>query len=122
MKRIIEFGNLPVNQQLDLLVEKLERGDVLLFQFYDKSNELIESQECINEYFENYCDDIVHYYNPKLQTEINQAILDELIKNVEFLGETDDIRKKEKAKDLFYQMKRGEYTNILEKNLIAIKR
>ena len=122
MERIVEFGNLSVNQQLDLLEKNLESGNLLLFQFYEQSSENIESQERINEYFENYCDDIIHYYNPKLQVEINQAILSELIDNVEFLGETDDIRKKEKAKKLFDQMKRGEYTNISEKCMAAIKR
>lgn len=122
MERIVEFGNLSVNQQVDLLEKNLESGNLLLFQFYEQNSENIESQERINEYFENYCDDIIHYYNPKLQVEINQAVLSELIKNVEFLGETDDIRKKEKAKKLFAQMKRGEYTNISEKSMVAIKK
>lgn len=98
MECIAEFGKLSVNQQLDLLEAKLVSGEVLLFQFYEKSSEVIESQERINEYFEDYCDDIIHYYNPRLQVDINQAVLCELIKNVEFWGETDDRRKKRKQK------------------------
>lgn len=122
MECITEFGNLSVNQQLDLLEARLENRDVILFQFYEENGEVIESQERINEYFENYCDDIVHYYNPKLQEEIAQAIINVLIKNEEFLGETDIISKKEKAKDLYNEMKRGEYTNISEKDITVIKR
>lgn len=80
MECIIEFGNLTTNQQLDLLEEKLENRDMLLFQFYEENGEFIESQELINEYFENYCDDIIHYYNPKLQLIIYTAILDVLKK------------------------------------------
>ena len=122
MECITEFGNLSVNQQLDLLEARLKNRDVILFQFYEESDKVIESQERINEYFENYCDNIVYYYNPKLQEEIAQAILNELIKNVEFLGETDIISKKEKAKNLYNEMKRGDYTNISEKSITIIKK
>lgn len=110
MERIVEFGNLSVNQQLDLLEARLGSKDVLPFQFYE---DFLESQESIDEYFENYCDDVIYYYHPKLQEEIKQAILSELVNNLLF-GKEDDINKNKKAEELFNQMKRGDI-NIFRK-------
>lgn len=120
VKRIVEFGKLSVNQQLDMLEAKMESKDVLLFQFYENKSEFVESQESIDEYFKNYCDDVIYYYNPKLQEEIKQAILSELVKNLLF--EDNDISKKEETEKLYYQMKRGEYKNISEQSMTIIKR
>lgn len=122
MERIVNFGDFTAKQQLKILEKKLKSEDVLLFQFYERNTNSIESQKYINEYFENYCDDIIHYYNPKVQLEINKAVLNELKKNVEFLGETNEKIKEKKIKDLFIQMKGGDFTNISEKSIESIKK
>ena len=122
MKRIMDFGSFMVNQQLDILESKLKKGDILLFQYYEKNSEYFDKQDCINEYFENYWNDIIYYYNPDLQLEIYNEVLQELLKNIEQLEEKDEKRKMERAKKLFYRMKAGEYTDIFEKTLQNIKR
>ena len=81
MKRVKNFGDLSVDKQLDLLEDGLEKNDILLFQFYGMIDEYTASQEIIDEYFENYCDDVIYYYNPQIQKEIQQDILDVFIKN-----------------------------------------
>ena len=74
MKRVKNFGDLSVDKQLDLLEDGLEKNDILLFQFYGMIDEYTASQEIIDEYFENYCDDVIYYYNPQIQIEIQQDI------------------------------------------------
>lgn len=118
---IVEFGNLSVDQQLDILEAKLQNKDILLFQFYEKNSEFIGEEEYVNECFDNYCDDIIHYYNPKLQEEIKQAIYSELIKNCFLEREFSDIRRKEEVEKLYNEMKRGEYTNISGESITAVK-
>ncbi|MDE6055069.1 MAG: hypothetical protein K2G55_15230 [Lachnospiraceae bacterium] len=124
MKRVINFGSFTISQQLDMLESYMKKGEILLFQHYDcgKNNEYFMEQDCINDYFENYCDGVIYYYNPDLRFEIYNNVIQELVKDVEYLGETNEKRKIEKAKKLFHQMKAGDYTDICEKTLGNIKR
>ncbi len=86
MERIVNFGSFTVNQQLDLLENRLKKGDILLFQYYEETDEAMQSQERIDEYFENYCDDVIYYYDPHLRTEIYNSVIHELVKEAGHLG------------------------------------
>ena len=79
------------------------------------------AQDQIDEYFENYCEDVIYYYNPELQKEIEQAILKEMMRSVELSGKVSDIEKEEQAKILYKKMK-NEYVNFSLKNIDSIKK
>ena len=84
----------------------------------DRIADILKNAEIGNqEYFP-----VVYYYNPKLKEEIKQAILSELTKNLLFVEEVDDKKRKEQAEKLYNQMKSGEYANISEESITAIKR
>ena len=93
MERVVNFGKLSFDQQLKMLQEEMNTKDILLFQYYERDLDIIESQDQIDEYFENYCEDVIYYYNPELQKEIEQAILKEMMRSVELSGKVSDIEK-----------------------------
>ena len=68
---------------------------------------------------ENYCDDLIHYYNPQLHLEIDQAVLSELMKDVSFLAEME--QNMVLAKELFRKMKEGDCRGISEETMETIK-
>ena len=105
MERVVNFGKLSFDQQLKMLQEEMNTKDILLFQYYERDLDIIESQDQIDEYFENYCEDVIYYYNPELQKEIEQAILKEMMRSVELSGKVSDIEKEEQAKILYKKMK-----------------
>ena len=105
MERVVNFGKLSFDQQLKTLQEEMNTKDILLFQYYERDLDIIESQDQIDEYFENYCEDVIYYYNPELQKEIEQAILKEMMRSVELSGKVSDIEKEEQAKILYKKMK-----------------
>lgn len=115
MERIADFGSFTVNQQLDLLESRLKKGDILLFQYYEETDGAMQSQERIDEYFENYCDDLIYYYNPDLRAEIYNSIIHELLKEAGDLGER-------RAKRQYARIKTGDAANISEKTIENIKR
>jgi len=82
---ITDFGNSTAEQQLDMLENHLNNQKILLFQYYSHNYCYDENNK--NDFFENYCDDLVHYYNPQLHLEIDQAVLSELMKDVSLLAE-----------------------------------
>lgn len=116
MKRIINFGYKTIEEQLDFLISYLEAGEMLLFQYYDCAGEVIYDIDVRNEYFENYCDDVIYYYNPQLKLEINQLILD-MLKNYIYASKKVGIT----AKELFLQMKEGDCSKISKDVLENIK-
>ncbi len=121
MERVVNFGKLSFDQQLKTLQEEMNTKDILLFQYYERDLDIIESQDQIDEYFENYCEDVIYYYNPELQKEIEQAILKEMMRSVELSGKVSDIEKEEQAKILYKKMK-NEYVNFSLKNIDSIKK
>ena len=121
MERVVNFGKLSFDQQLKTLQEEMNTKDILLFQYYERNLDIIESQDQIDEYFENYCEDVIYYYNPELQKEIEQAILKEMMRSVELSGKVSDIEKEEQAKILYKKMK-NEYVNFSLKNIDSIKK
>ena len=121
MERVVNFGKLSFDQQLKMLQEEMNTKDILLFQYYERDLDIIESQDQIDEYFENYCEDVIYYYNPELQKEIEQAILKEMMRSVELSGKVSDIEKEEQAKILYKKMK-NEYVNFSLKNIDSIKK
>ena len=121
MERVVNFGKLSFDQQLKTLQEEMKTKDILLFQYYERDLDIIESQDQIDEYFENYCEDVIYYYNPELQKEIEQAILKEMMRSVELSGKVSDIEKEEQAKILYKKMK-NEYVNFSLKNIDSIKK
>ena len=121
MKRLKNFGDLSVDKQLDLLEDGLEKNDILLFQFYGMIDEYTASQEIIDEYFENYCDDVIYYYNPQIQKEIQQDILDVFIKNRAIYGEKGNTPTYN-PKELYNQIKKGDYTNVSKEEISIIKK
>lgn len=52
MERIVNFGKLSFNQQLKTLGERMNMKDILLFQYYGGGNDIVESQDLVDEYFE----------------------------------------------------------------------
>lgn len=122
MERIVDFGKLLLSQQLKILEKGMDTKDILLFQYYGGGDDIIESQDQIDEYFENYCEDVIHYYNPELQKEIEQAILKEIMTDIELSGNVSEIEKREQAKKLYKKMKEGEYANFSAPNIDTIKK
>ena len=57
MERVVNFGKLSFDQQLKTLQEEMNTKDILLFQYYERDLDIIESQDQIDEYFENYCEE-----------------------------------------------------------------
>lgn len=51
MRRITNFGSFTIDQRLDVLENKLEKGDILLFQYYESNSEYLKEQDRINEYY-----------------------------------------------------------------------
>ena len=76
MRRISNFGNLTIDQKLNTLLGYLKSQEILLFQYYQPNEGVREAKNDCAEYFEDYCDDVIHYYSPHLKQEINQEVLD----------------------------------------------
>lgn len=82
MKRIKKFGCLTIEQKLNVLQNELNEDEIILFQYYEINTKENGTQEEIDEFFEDYCDDIIYYYNPHVKVKIENEIVDELIKEI----------------------------------------
>ena len=49
MERVVNFGKLSFDQQLKMLQEEMNTKDILLFQYYERDLDIIESQDQIDE-------------------------------------------------------------------------
>ncbi len=121
MKRIKNFGSLTINQQFHMLNSYLKKNEILLFQYYNES-EIVDYEENIDDYFEDYCNDIIYYYNPLLKLKIDEEVIAILMKNIKFLGEGNELKKKEVASEVFVEMKKGNYEKVSKETLEIIKK
>lgn len=99
MRRVEKFGLLSVNQQLAILQKELKEGEVLLFQYYERSNTEDESQENIDEFFDLYCDDCIYYYDSRIRKKVEEEIIRRIMQEIP------GIKDRENARDIFMQVK-----------------
>jgi len=120
VRRIVGFGNLTISQQLNTLQGYLKSQEILLFQYYQPNEGVRDGKNDCAEYFEDYCDDVIHYYSPNLQQEINQEVLDILREDIKCSMKAVQ-EKKKMAEELFIKMKEGDCTGISEEAMEDIK-